>query len=70
MSIEGRVEKLEKQTGVGKQPYIIWVLYEGQPKPTEGQKETAIADYKTKHPDWETHPIIVLYIEPEAKSTG
>lgn len=68
MSIEGRVEKLEKQTG--KQQSILWVLYEGQPKPTEGQKETAIADYKAKHPDWETHPIIVLYIEPEAKSTG
>jgi len=70
VSIESRVEKLEKQTGTGKQQYIMWVLYEGQPKPTEAQKEAAITDYKAKHPDWETHLIIVLYIKPEVKSRG
>ena len=61
MSIEHRVEKLEKQTGVGKQQYIVLVLYEGQPKPTEAQEEAAIADYKAKNPDRKEGDWIVLY---------
>lgn len=52
-----------KHAGAGKQQSIIWVLYEGQPGPTEAQREAAIADYKAKHPDWEGKDIIVIYVK-------
>jgi len=61
-NIVSRIEKLEKHTGAGKQQPIRWVLYEGQPEPTEAQREAAIADYKAKHPDWEGRDTIVIYV--------
>lgn len=61
MSIERRIEKLEQKTGAGKQ-VVIWVRYEGDDtEPTEAQKEEAIANYKTKNPDWKEGGFIVLY---------
>ena len=67
-NIENRIEKLEKQTEAGKQHSEIWVLYEGQPEPPEGQREVAIAEYKAKHPDWEGKDMIIIYIDPDAEA--
>ena len=61
MGIEKRIEKLERHTGTGKQ-IIILVVEEGDDtKPSEAQKEAAIADYKAKHPDRKERDFIVLY---------
>ncbi len=62
MSIKGRLAELEKRTGAGKQQVVIWVHYDGDDtKPTEAQREAAIADYKAKHPDWKEGDVIVLH---------
>lgn len=61
MSIEKRIEKLEKRTGAGKQ-VVIWVQNDGDDtKPTEAQEEAAIADFKAKNPDRKEGDFIVLY---------
>lgn len=60
-SLENRIEKLEKHTGAIKSQAVIWVLYDGQPEPTEAQREAAIERYKGQHPDWQDQAIMVLY---------
>jgi len=59
MTLKRRIEKLEQRTGASRQ-VVIWVTYEGEPKPTEAQKEAAITDYKAKYPDWKERGFIVL----------
>ncbi len=63
MSIEKRIDKLEKRTG-GREQLIITVRYDEvdtEPtEPTEAQKKAAIADYKAKHPDWKEGDFILL----------
>jgi hypothetical protein len=60
MTLKRRIGELEQRTGTGKQ-VVIWVTYEGEPEPTEAQKEAAIASYKAKNPDWKEGDFIVLY---------
>ncbi len=66
MGIERRIENLEKTIGgSGNQQSIVLVLYEGQPKPTEAQRQAAIADYKAKNPSWAEKDITVIYVTSE-----
>ena len=60
MTLKRRIGELEQRTGTGKQ-VVIWVTYEGEPEPTEAQKEAAIDEYKVKNPDWKEGDFIVLY---------
>ena len=63
-NLQKRIKELEKRTGAGKPQLVIMVCEDGDAtKPTEAQKEEAIADYKTKHPDWKEGDIIALYWE-------
>jgi len=61
MTIKGRIEKLEKRI-VAAEPKItvIVVVHDGQPEPTQAQKEVAIERYKLEHPDWQARGMIVL----------
>ena len=60
MSIEKRIENLEKRTGAGKQVLIL-VRYEGDDtEPTEAQEEAAIAEYKAKNPNRKEGDFIFL----------
>ena len=61
-NLESRIGKLEQRTGAGKED-VIWVTYEGEPEPTEAQKESAITEYKARNPDWKEWDSIVLYWE-------
>ena len=57
MTLEKRLEKLEKATGGGERP-VIMVQYEGSPEPSEAEKAAAIEAYRAKHPD---RDLVVLY---------
>ena len=59
MTLKRRIGELEQRTGAGKQ-VVIWWTYEGEPEPTEKQKEAAIAEYKAEHPDWRERDIISI----------
>ena len=64
MSIEKRIEKMEKQTGAKRQDIWLIVVREGE-ETTEAQKEAAIADYKANNPDWADKDINVIYVGDE-----
>ncbi len=64
MSIKNRLDKLEQEQHAkdGKHQIVIRVCYEGDnTEPTEAQKESRIAEYKAKHPDWKEGDNIVLH---------
>ncbi len=61
MSIEKRIEKLEKSTGVVEPQIVILFRHRGQPEPTEAQVDAAIADFKAKNPDWEERGIVLQW---------
>jgi hypothetical protein len=61
VSIESRIEKLEKQTGDTEvKPWLV-VVYDDTGKPSEAVLEAAKADYKATHPDWQERDFNVIW---------
>lgn len=61
MNLKDRLEKLEKQAE-HKDVKQIWFIvhYDGQPELSRAEIEQRIAEYKKKHPDWETQTFITI----------
>ena len=65
MSIESRVEKLEKHTSDTEvKPWLV-VVYDDTGKPSEAALEAAKADYKATHPDWQERDFNVIWVIDE-----
>ena len=62
--LESRIDKLEKQTGIGKpeKPWLV-VVYDDTGKPSEAKLEKAKAEYKAKHPDWQEQDFNVIWVK-------
>ena len=63
MSIEKRIENLERTTGAGQQK-DVWLVavYDDTGKPSEAALEAAKAEYKAKHPDWQERDMNRIYV--------
>ena len=63
MSLENRIDKLEKQMGADKpeKPWLV-VVYDDTGKPSEAKLEKAKTEYKAKHPDWQEQDFNVIWV--------
>ena len=67
MGLEKRIENLEAQTGVGKKPTIIFVMYGDSLGPTEEERQQLIKEAEEameKEPGKPIYPIYVPYKSP------
>ena len=55
-NIENRIKKLEQRPEANKPKAIIVYVCGKSETETEAAKQKAIAEYKSKHPDWEPSP--------------
>jgi len=63
VSLENRIERLEKTTGADKpeKPWLV-VVYDDTRKPSEAELEKAKAEYKANNPDWQGQDFNVIWV--------